>query len=267
MHASILKANVAVDAQALKRHQDLRNELFKNLKSAATEYTFNHLVIYLPAGSLPGVNVRVPVSHVRYSSTVFFAFDRFTLEPGAERVLLELAQTLLKDKAFRSLLVVGHTDSIGADEYNSTLSLNRAVTVANKLREAGVREDLLGVIPMGEAQPFSTNSTTKGRAQNRRVEFFISDIPEATTKAIERIWFNPCHRNDHELGNGTIGTDCDPTEQRIPVYAGSSGRGTPRIMLDLGRAALAARDSNPTMRPVVPQILLQRPSLQELQPQ
>jgi outer membrane protein OmpA-like peptidoglycan-associated protein len=254
----------AVNAQETNRHQAIRDTLFKNLRAATTQYTFDYIVIYLPPGTLPNVDFRVPVSHIRFKSTVFFAFDKYLLEPSAEGATLDLAKTILNDKSAKSILVVGHTDAIGPDQYNSALSLNRAVAVASKLREAGVNDKLLGVVPMGEAQPVATNRSPEGRAQNRRVEFFISDFPEATRKAIELVNFNPCHRNDQDVAAGQTNPECNNSDIRIPLYSGSSGQGRPEIMLDLGRQALTT-SSIPTTRIPLPNEVLVRPSLKDLE--
>jgi outer membrane protein OmpA-like peptidoglycan-associated protein len=260
----VVTANAAIDARKLNRNQAVRDSLFKNLKAATTEYSFDYVVIILPAGRLPGIDVPVPVSHVRFSSTVFFAFDQYSLQPGAERVLADLANTVLKDKGMRSLLIVGHTDSVGNDDYNSTLSLNRAVTVAKKLREAGVKEEVLGVVPMGEAQPAASNSTPEGRARNRRVEFFISDLPAAARQVIQEREFNPCHRNDHPSGAvAQKSPDCSNANIQVPVYSGSTGQTRPQVMLDLGRKTLPSAPIPPRER--LPIEKLQRPSLKELQ--
>jgi outer membrane protein OmpA-like peptidoglycan-associated protein len=228
----------AVDAQEITKHQTYRDGLFRNLKASTTQYTFDYLVIYLPAGTLSGVDARVPVSHIRFKSTVFFAFDQSMLEVSADEAILDLARTVLNDKFARSVLVVGHTDAIGPDQYNSTLSLNRAIAVASRLRELGFSDKILGVVPMGEAQPAATNRTVEGRAQNHRVEFFISDFPEATRKAIELVNFNPCYRNDQDVPVGQTNPECDKTDTHIPLYAGSSGQGRPEVMLVLGRQSL-----------------------------
>ena len=249
----------AANDEKLEVSQKFRDTLFQNLKSSQAEYSFDYLVIYLPPGSIPGINSRIPVSHIRFSSTVFFGFDRFQLEEGAERPLGDLARSLTKDSSFKSLLVVGHTDSTGPDNYNSWLALNRAVTVASRLRALGIRDEVIGVVPMGEAQPASSNSSPAGRSLNRRVEFFISDLPEATARAIELINFDPCHRNDHSAAE----IDCAAGDARVPVY-GSSGRGQPKKVLELTRTSLPANEA-PPLRPSLPNVPLTRPSLRHLQ--
>jgi outer membrane protein OmpA-like peptidoglycan-associated protein len=247
----------SISGEALVRDQQTRDSLFRNLKARTSQYSFEYVVITLPSGTIPGFNMPIPVSHIRYSSTVFFAFDKYSLEPGADTVIDDFAKTILADKAIRSIVVVGHTDSIGADQYNETLSLKRATTVAKALQSKGVSDKLLGMVPMGEAQPVATNSTDQGRAQNRRVEFFISDIPAATPKAIERIKFNPCHRNDHD--SAARPEDCASGPMRIPLHYLPGGETT----LDLTRGALP---NETRTRPPLPQEpTRERPSLRELQ--
>ncbi len=206
LSALVLSSLETLDAalgDALSEHQAARDALFNTLSASTTNYTFKYVVIHLPAGAVPGKNFSIPVSHVRYDSTLFFRFDQFALQPNADPILRDLAKVIKQDKALRSLLIVGHTDSTGPDYYNVALSKKRAFTVAQSLQTAAVNAKYIGIIPMGKEQPFATNSTKEGRALNRRVEFFISDIPEATEKAIQLIPFNPCFRNDQTPGDNT----------------------------------------------------------------
>jgi outer membrane protein OmpA-like peptidoglycan-associated protein len=251
-----------VTTDVLHKSQLFRDGLFQDLKERTKEYTFDYVVITLPPGSVPGINVSVPVSHIRYSSTVFFDFDRYSLEPAAEAVVLDFARTLLKDKSFRSILVVGHTDSVGTEEYNYDLSKRRAAAVAVALRTAGIRDSFLGIVPMGKAQPLTTNSTAEGRALNRRVEFFVSDVPGAPKAAIERIKFNPCYRNDYQAAPAANPSECNTGPVRVPVLS-SSGEGRPTGQIDLSRGALPAVPLGP--REPLPTETLQRPSISELQ--
>ncbi len=86
-----------ISAATLKSSQSLRDTLFNNLKVSSTHYTFDYLVINLPPGTIPGINVSVPVSHIRYSDTVFFAFDSYSLEQAAQPVVMDFANTITKD--------------------------------------------------------------------------------------------------------------------------------------------------------------------------
>ena len=252
LNAQKLNATVG-GAELLRQHQAARDALFKTLSASATNYKFKYVVIDLPAGTVPGNDFSIPVSHIRYDTTVLFAFDQFTLQPNADPIIRDLAQVILRDAALRSLLIVGHTDSIGTDDYNVALSKRRAFKVAQSLQAAGVNGKYIGIIPMGKEQPVATNGTDEGRALNRRVEFFISDIPEATEKAVQLIPFNPCFRNDQNAEGSLPGGDCDNTLKRIPIFSlGSDTK--PRSLFDL----------KPPERPRLPDSPLDRPSLSEL---
>ena len=249
------KLNAAVSTETLSQHQAVRDALFKTLGASATNYSFKYVVISLPAGVLPGIDVSVPVSHIRYDSTVLFGFDQFLLEPSAEPIISDLAKAIQQDTALRSLLIVGHTDAVGKDEYNVTLSKKRAFTVAGSLQKAGVNAKYIHIIAMGKQQPSATNSTEEGRRLNRRVEFFISDVPEATRKAVEFIPFNPCYRNAHNVEGSSPRADCDNTPRRIPIFSiYSESKPT-------GQIELVAK---PPERSRLPDPPFNRPSLKDL---
>jgi outer membrane protein OmpA-like peptidoglycan-associated protein len=233
-----------ISAAALENHQLFRDQMFNTLKASAAGYTFDYVVITLPADSVPGIHVPIPVSHIRYRETVLFGFDKYSLEPRGEVAVLDFAKAINRDKSIRSILIVGHTDSIGTDEYNVILSKNRANAVAAVLLNNGITEKYLGLVPMGKAQPLTTNKTSGGRALNRRVEFFIADIPEATEKAAEQIAFNPCDIENHETAPDS---KCPPP-QPIPVYAATGG--PPIAQLDLARGAIPSPFD--MLRPPIP---------------
>jgi outer membrane protein OmpA-like peptidoglycan-associated protein len=246
--------------QRLQSDQEARDRLFKNLQASATSYSFEYMVINLPPGSVSGFSTSVPVSHIRYRETVLFAFNSFSLEKSAEAIVADLAGTLAKDAAIRSVLVVGHTDAIGTDEYNHTLSKKRAVAVALALQKLGINEHFLGVVPMGKAQPIANNSGEEGRALNRRVEFFISDIPAATKVAIEQIKYNPCFLDPNGLSSWS---NCNNQMiGRVPIL-NPSGEGRARATLDLSRGAIPA--TSLMYRQPLPSEPLQRPSLRDPQ--
>lgn len=75
------------------------------------------------------------------------------------------------------IVIVGHTDSVGAEQYNLELSLRRANAVADYLAQNGVAKSRLGTEGRGELEPIAMNDTAAGRAQNRRVEVFV--VPDS----------------------------------------------------------------------------------------
>lgn len=91
---------------------------------------------------------------------------------GESRGLLKELAAALRDFPDTKILIAGHTDDTGADEFNLALSQSRALAVWNFLVEdEQIVADRLTFTGFGEYKPFADNSTEEGRAQNRRVEF------------------------------------------------------------------------------------------------
>lgn len=103
---------------------------------------------------------------------IFFAFDSYELEKASKPELEKLFQFLL-DNPSLYIEIGGHTDSVGSDEYNVTLSENRAGSVRNYLIEAGISPDRITYRGYGDTKPVATNETPEGRAMNRRTEFRV----------------------------------------------------------------------------------------------
>jgi OOP family OmpA-OmpF porin len=106
------------------------------------------------------------------SDKVLFDFDSATLTPAANDVLAEISKRLT-DGTVISVLVKGHTDSVGSDAYNDKLSQRRADSVVAFLVGQGVATDKIKAEGFGESQPVADNATDAGRAQNRRVEIVV----------------------------------------------------------------------------------------------
>jgi OOP family OmpA-OmpF porin len=77
-----------------------------------------------------------------------------------------------------SIGVVGHTDSIGTEAYNQTLSERRAQAVVDFMIQEGVNPSLISANGMGETNPIASNATAAGRAENRRVEVTVDAVEE-----------------------------------------------------------------------------------------
>ena len=105
---------------------------------------------------------------------VLFDTGAATLKPGADLSLNRLAD-YLKAHPETKVLIEGHTDSRGSDEYNDALSLRRAQAVMQALVTRGVDPDALHAAGRGKGYPVATNDTAAGRQQNRRVEIVFSD--------------------------------------------------------------------------------------------
>lgn len=102
---------------------------------------------------------------------VFFDFDKDYLKATSIPVMLKVVEMIKKNPQIKKIVVNGHTDSIGSDEYNLFLGIRRARFVKEFLSKYNIKLYLVG--SYGEKVPYTSNKTKDGRAQNRRVEFEI----------------------------------------------------------------------------------------------
>ncbi len=109
---------------------------------------------------------------ITFDSGLLFATNQSSLSTTAQNNLSELAEKLIKYED-TDILIEGHTDSSGPDDYNMTLSKQRAESVSSFLVSKGVRSNRMTTVGYGETQPIADNSTAAGMAQNRRVEVAI----------------------------------------------------------------------------------------------
>jgi OmpA-OmpF porin, OOP family len=105
---------------------------------------------------------------------VLFDTGQATLKPGANLALNRLA-TFLSANPQTKIIIEGHTDSRGSDEYNEVLSERRARAVATELMSRGLSADQLQTLGRGKGYPVASNDTPEGRQRNRRVEIVFSD--------------------------------------------------------------------------------------------
>jgi outer membrane protein OmpA-like peptidoglycan-associated protein len=109
---------------------------------------------------------------ITFDSGLLFAVDKATLTDASRRELADLA-VILNKYPDTHILLEGHTDATGSDEYNLELSRKRAQAVANELAMQKVMETRFTIMGYGEGQPIASNDTDAGRQQNRRVEVAI----------------------------------------------------------------------------------------------
>jgi outer membrane protein OmpA-like peptidoglycan-associated protein len=105
---------------------------------------------------------------------VLFDTGKSTLKPGAMESINRLA-TFLSHNPNTKVLVEGHTDSVGSDDYNIGLSERRARAVATELESRGIPDSQIQTLGRGKDMPVASNNTPAGRQQNRRVEIVFSD--------------------------------------------------------------------------------------------
>ena len=109
-------------------------------------------------------------------SDVLFDSGKATLRPGARERLAKVAGIVLAYPGL-SLEVEGHTDSVGAADYNQDLSERRATAVRTFLIQQGISTASIVARGYGKEQPVATNGAAGGRQQNRRVELIVSGSP------------------------------------------------------------------------------------------
>lgn len=105
---------------------------------------------------------------------VLFDTGLATLKAGAYATIDRLAG-VLKEASDRKVMIEGHTDSVGGDDYNQQLSERRASAVQTALLERGVRSEQITALGKGETFPVAGNDNAAGRQQNRRVEMIFTD--------------------------------------------------------------------------------------------
>jgi outer membrane protein OmpA-like peptidoglycan-associated protein len=109
---------------------------------------------------------------ITFDSGLMFPIDQSTLTDASRQNLIELAETLKKYED-TNILVEGHTDNTGQEDYNLNLSQARAASVKDYLTSLGVAQNRLELVAFGETNPISSNDTEIGRQKNRRVEVAI----------------------------------------------------------------------------------------------
>jgi outer membrane protein OmpA-like peptidoglycan-associated protein len=141
-------------AEAEKEKQELRARLLQQLNTIlSTRDTARGLIANM--------------------SDVLFKTGSFELLPGARERLAKVSGIVLAYPSLH-LQIEGHTDSVGTDEYNQTLSEKRAGAVRDYLVQQGIAADAIEARGFGKTQPIASNETAEGRQQNRRVEMVLS---------------------------------------------------------------------------------------------
>ena len=121
----------------------------------------------------PEVKEDVITKTERIARSIYFQTNSARLQARSNTPLNELAQ-ILKDNPQYNLSIEGHTDNVGSNEYNLTLSNNRANTVKNYLIGKGIDAARITAQGFGEEQPVADNNTSQGRSLNRRVVLTLS---------------------------------------------------------------------------------------------
>jgi len=135
-----------------------------------------------PAGEAPGPSATgatipalpEPREFVETSALrdIHFDFDKYEIRPPDGSILAENAQWL-KSNPTTQLLIEGHADERGTNEYNLALAERRAKATRDYLVSVGIDAQRISVIPYGEERPLCTERTEACWAQNRRAHFLV----------------------------------------------------------------------------------------------
>ena len=153
--AEALRVKGMTDAEA-RRIKDSTNAVALRLAQQKN----NDTVIVLVKGKtvvLRGVN---------------FEFNKATLTKDSERILWRAYNAMVANPEV-GVVITGHTDNVGSQKYNQVLSLKRAQAVKNWLVEQGIASNRMRTVGRGLNEPVASNETDSGRAENRRIEFYV----------------------------------------------------------------------------------------------
>ena len=117
----------------------------------------------------PEVTAEVQKQLNDYARTILFDTGKASLKTETVSVFVDIIK-ILNEYPTAKFTVEGHTDSVGSDKLNQSLSEKRANSVRDFLVKEGIGSDRLTAIGYGESKPIATNNTRAGRKENRRVE-------------------------------------------------------------------------------------------------
>jgi outer membrane protein OmpA-like peptidoglycan-associated protein len=104
---------------------------------------------------------------------ILFDLDKYNLKPSAEAALARIKASIIDQHPGARLIIEGHTDDRGSEEYNRTLSTRRAQSVAAWLSRHGIEGARLQTVGYGKTKPRVPNTSDGNRARNRRVEIVV----------------------------------------------------------------------------------------------
>lgn len=161
-HSAILSAILALSVVGCGKKQSP-----STAASAASE-TQNDQQI---TGPTDGSSV-VPGASLKNLPVIYFDYDQYTLNPEGRAILQTVAPELKSTPA--KLIIEGHTDERGSNEYNLALGESRAKAVRDYLKKLGVPSDKVSVASFGEEKPSEVGGSESAWSKNRRAELNLN---------------------------------------------------------------------------------------------
>ena len=158
-------AALATKGAQLRDEKALRVDAEKRAAQAAADLSKFASVKQEPRGMV-----------ITLSGSVLFASAKSDLLPEAQLKLNDVANALIKEDPISKIVVEGHTDSQGSAAYNQDLSQRRAQVVRDYLVTRGIASDRITAQGFGPSRSVAENTSTEGRANNRRVEIVVQPM-------------------------------------------------------------------------------------------
>lgn len=164
---------------------DFRNPLCFNsdVPDCHSVAPYNSLVKLGGTPGEEGVDTEVSSEEKVIFPDIAFDFDKSTLNPLGKARVRQVA-SLLSSMPTVNVVVEGHADYMGSDEYNMKLGARRADAVIKELADLGVDRARMSPVSYGESRPLYTEQTDWARAANRRVQFSVKGTEPTTTAAV-----------------------------------------------------------------------------------
>ncbi|HYH96591.1 OmpA family protein [Hyalangium sp.] len=118
--------------------------------------------------------VAIKQGRIEIKDTVYFASNKAIIQSRSFKMLDQVAKILTEHPELEKVWIEGHTDNVGKPDANLKLSQRRAEAVRDYLVKKGVEAQRLEAKGFGQERPIAPNTTAKGRATNRRVEFLTT---------------------------------------------------------------------------------------------
>ncbi len=176
-------AALSLDGQFVQDDNDTRASLTyrynfgDSYRPAAWEYDRANPQIETPAAKSVEMQQVAIQNEVKLDSDAFFDFDKSAVRDETKVELDRIIGLIKGGKLASSVTIIGHTCSIGTDQYNAGLSKRRAQSVADYLTANGVTTDLV-IDGKGESEPQFPNDSRENRKKNRRVDINFITIEE-----------------------------------------------------------------------------------------
>jgi outer membrane protein OmpA-like peptidoglycan-associated protein len=158
------QADAAAEAQRVKESTDAEARRVKELADAearrlADQKSRDTLIVFVKGKTvvLKGIN---------------FEFNKATLTEDSEGILWRAYHAMVANPGVR-VVITGHTDNVGSQKFNQDLSLKRSQAVRNWLVKKGITSNRMRTVGRGQNEPVASNETEEGRAENRRIEFYV----------------------------------------------------------------------------------------------